>query len=65
MDFAPHEVKVLHVGYILPMSFALGTCRKDETPKIAFNPPPPEERPWQARVEACIVVYCAYITETG
>ena len=64
MDFTAGETKTLHIGYILPMSFAAGSARRNDTPKVAFNPPQ-DEKPWQARIEACLVVYCAYVTETG
>ena len=65
MDFAPNEKKTLHVGYIMPMSFAEYTTAISETPKIAFNPPKVELPAWQPRIQASVVVGCSYVTETG
>ena len=77
MTFRAGETKTLHVGYIIPVSFAGSTTRKpDDLPvsiagklndaeKFLFHDPlnPPEyEKPWHARVEACEVVYFSYIT---
>lgn len=64
MTFAAGETKTLHVGYILPMSFAASTTRKVNDPAEAIYPPE-YEKPWHARIEACMVVYFSYITETG
>jgi len=64
MEFAAGETKTLHVGYILPMSVAAGTTRNvDDKEKTQF--PAKHEKPWHVRVEACMVVYFSYITETG
>jgi hypothetical protein len=77
MEFAAGETKTLHVGYILPMSVAASTTRKphdaptsiaqkvDDSDKLLLHDPPEHEKPWHARVEACMVVYFSYITETG
>ena len=63
MTFAAGETKTLHVGYILPMSFAGGTTRKLDDPEKILNPQ--YEKPWHARIEGCMVVFFSYITETG
>jgi hypothetical protein len=64
MEFAAGETKTLHVGYILPMSFAAYTARKVEAPERMLYPPH-YEKAWHARIEACMVLYFSYVTETG
>jgi len=64
MDFTAGETKTLHIGYILPMSFAAGTTRKAGATETILNPPE-YDKPWHARIEACVVVYFSYVTETG
>jgi hypothetical protein len=64
MEFAGKETKKLHVGYLLPISFAAGTTRKSLDPKRALDPPK-YEKPWHPRVDLCAVVFFSYITETG
>jgi hypothetical protein len=63
MEFSPNEEKTLHVSYILPMSFAASSTNKDGL-KASFDKSV-YVRPWQPRIEACITLYFAYVTETG
>lgn len=64
MEFAAGQTRTLHVGYLLPMSFAAFTTRKMDDPMKALAPPQ-YEKPWHARIEACMVMHFSYITETG
>ena len=62
MEFSPNEEKTLHVSYILPMSFAAGSTNKDA--EAAFDKSI-YVRPWQPRIEASLILYFMYVTETG
>lgn len=64
MDFAAGETKTLHVGYLLPMSYAAFTTRKMDEPNNALDVPE-YEKPWHVRIEPCMLVHFCYITETG
>jgi hypothetical protein len=61
MTFASRETRVLHVGYILPMSIVGSSTRKDK--KDLLNPR--YEKPWHAMLEGCFLEHFRYITETG
>jgi hypothetical protein len=63
MSFAPNETKTLYVSYILPMSFLANTTNKEGLVAVFYGRS--AVRPWQSRIEACITLYCTYVTETG
>jgi hypothetical protein len=61
MAFAAGETKVLHVGYILPMSMTMALTNKDKEQFVRLR----YEKPWHRTLEACCVEHFHYITETG
>ena len=61
MAFAVGETKVLHVGYILPMSITGALTNKDTEKWMKSH----YEKPWHRTLEACLIEHFNYITETG
>jgi hypothetical protein len=58
MTFSANEVKTLDVSYSLPISMSLSRTFRDGT-KSSYD------RPWYSEMEACVVEYFGYVTETA